>query len=225
MKKEICILSTKKLKSNQKQFLLEAGFSVVEADFIITTAVPFQWDEVNDCLLFTSQNAVKSVLNNPNIALLKTKPVFCVGIKTRELLENNGWKVTAWAHYAKELAPVIVSQFKQKTITFFSGNMRRNVLPDAFTANNIVYNELEVYRTELSPQKIQQKMDALCFYSPSGIKSYLINNQITDEVCFCIGDTTAEALEGITTNIVLAQQPTIEATLQVCVEYYQLKVS
>jgi uroporphyrinogen-III synthase len=61
MKEQIRILSTKKLLPSQKQFLLNAGFSVIEADFIgIRYKVP-ELKEVNDNLIFTSTNAVKSV--------------------------------------------------------------------------------------------------------------------------------------------------------------------
>ena len=64
MENKICVLSTKKLQSNQKQFLLNAGFSVIEADFIKISTLPFQLKKTPTLLLFTSQNAVESVLKN-----------------------------------------------------------------------------------------------------------------------------------------------------------------
>src|SRR5690554_4470829 len=93
LKKETCILSTKKLKSNQKSFLLNSGFSVIEADFIKISLLPFQLKKLPDLLLFTSQNAVESVLNNEKVNDLKQIPAVCVGLKTRQLLEENGFKV------------------------------------------------------------------------------------------------------------------------------------
>lgn len=215
------ILSTRKVKAKDLLGWNNSICTLLQADFITTEAIPFDLTKVNEYVLFTSQNAVRSVLQVDELAVLKSKPALCVGIKTKELLEQNGWEVKAWAHYAKDLAPILIKDFKQYTITFFSGSMRRDVLPDAFQANDIIYNEFNVYKTVLSPQKISDKVDGLCFYSPSAIQSYLQLNTITDEVCFCIGDTTAEALKEITQNIVLAEQPTVEATLQACVKYYQ----
>lgn len=215
------ILSTRKVKTEDLQGWNNAICTLLQADFINTEAIPFDLTKVNEYVLFTSQNAVRSVLQVDELAVLKSKPALCVGIKTKELLEQNGWEVKAWAHYAKDLAPILIRDFKQYTITFFSGSMRRDVLPDAFQENDIIYNEFKVYKTVLSPQKITDKVDGLCFYSPSAIQSYLQLNTITDEVCFCIGDTTAEALKEVTQNIVLADQPTVGATLQACVKYYQ----
>ena len=65
--KNISILSTKKLKSNQKELLLNADFSVDEADFIKIKSIPFQIKNKPDLLLFTSQNGIKSVLENGKI--------------------------------------------------------------------------------------------------------------------------------------------------------------
>lgn len=215
------ILSTRTLS---KQIVNQGAFealSILSEDYIGIQSVSYEINEVNQIVLFTSQNAVKSILKQEGLEVLKQKPAVCVGVKTKDLLERNGWKVLFWTHYAKELAPIIVEQFKDKTITFFSGSIRRDTLPDAFKQNGIVYNEFTVYQTVLVPLKNTYKVDGLCFYSPSAIESYLQKNSITDEVCFCIGETTAEALNGITQHIVLAQEPTIEATLLACVDYYK----
>src|SRR5690606_39425483 len=107
MKNKTCILSTKKLKSNQKSFLLNAGFSVIEADFIKISLLPFQLKNLPTLLLFTSQNAVESVLNNEKANDLKNIPAICVGSKTRKLLEENDFKVLETEEYAQQLAPTI----------------------------------------------------------------------------------------------------------------------
>ena len=66
MTKKINILSTKKLPSNQKQLLVEAFSSVLEEDFIETKIKNFQLSKINDNIIFTSQNAVQSILQHPN---------------------------------------------------------------------------------------------------------------------------------------------------------------
>lgn len=220
MSEKIRILSTKKLLQNQKQFLLNANFSVIEADFITTKAKEFTINFDSSSLLFTSQNAVKSFLENEKSQDLKDKKIFCVGQKTKALLEQNGFEVVASKEYASELAEIIVNDFKNETITFFCGNLRRETLPEAFRKANISFKEIEAYETILTPQKMNFGADAILFFSPSGIESYLKDNKITGEKCFCIGTTTAEALQQITENIIIAKQQTVENVIVQAINFY-----
>src|SRR5690606_15716663 len=119
MKTKICVLSTKKLNSNQKQFLLNVDFSVIEADFIKITFVPFQLKNIPTLLLFTSQNAVKSVMQNENIETLKKIPAVCVGSKTKQLLQENGFNVLEVQEYAEDLTPIIQEKYPLQQIAFF----------------------------------------------------------------------------------------------------------
>ena len=224
MKTKICILSTKKLHSNQKQFLLNAGFSVIEADFIKITFVPFQLKAIPTLLLFTSQNAVKSVLQNENIETLKQIPAVCVGSKTKQLLQENGFKVLETQEYAEDLVPVIQQKYNSEQIAFFAGNLRRDVLPNAMQKANISFEEYTVYQNVADPIEIQAETDALLFFSPSGIHSYLQQNTIKNQTCFCIGTTTAAALNGITNNIVIANKQTVENVIIQCINYYSNKL-
>lgn len=224
MKTKICVLSTKKLQSNQKQFLLNAGFLVIEADFIKITFVPFQLKTIPTLLLFTSQNAVKSVLQNENAETLKQIPTVCVGSKTKMLLQENGFKVLETQEYAENLAPIIQQKYSSAQIAFFAGNLRRDVLPDAMRKSNISFEEYTVYQNLANPIEIQAKTDALLFFSPSGIHSYLQQNTIENQTCFCIGTTTAATLNGITNNIVIANKQTVENVIIQCVNYYSSKL-
>ncbi|KAA5538154.1 uroporphyrinogen-III synthase [Paenimyroides baculatum] len=221
MKTRICVLSTKKLNSNQKQFLLNAGFSVIEADFIKITFVPFQLKNIPTLLLFTSQNAVKSLMLNENIETLKQIPAVCVGSKTKQLLQENGFKVLEVQEYADDLAPIIQQKYQSEQITFFAGNLRRNVLPDAIKKANISFEEYTVYQNASNSIEIKTETDALLFFSPSGIQSYLQQNSIENQTCFCIGTTTAAALKGITNNIVIANKQTVENVIIQCINYYK----
>lgn len=221
MHNEIRILSTKKLLSNQKQFLLNANFNLLEADFIKTENKPFELNTINDNLIFTSQNAVLSLLENPDAIKLKEKNVFCVGIKTKALLEENGFNVIAHTGYASDLAEIIALIYGKESFTFFSGNLRRDTLPDFLKEANVKFNEIEVYETHLTPQKITTPLDGILFFSPSGVESYLRENKIKNEMCFCIGTTTAEALENTTKSIIIANQPTVENTIIQCINEYK----
>jgi len=224
MQESIRILSTKKLLPNQKQFLLNANFAVIEADFIEIKNKEFQINKSSSNLLFTSQNAVKSFLGNKKANDFKDNKIFCVGLKTKALLEKNGFKIIASKEYASELAEIIVNDFSNETFIFFSGNLRRETLPEAFKIANISFEEIEVYETILAPKKINPEVNAVLFFSPSGVESYLKENKIEDKKCFCIGTTTAESLKEITENILIANQQTVENVIIQAINYYSNKL-
>lgn len=211
MVKKTTILSTKKLLPNQKQALLNSNITLIEEDFIETKIKDFQLKNINQNLIFTSQKAVQSILQHPKCDELKSKNIFCVGIKTKNLLEENGFNVIAYTGYAADLAKIISLIYGKETFTFFSGNLRRDVLPSTLKENGIAFNEIEVYETLLTPKKINEKLDGILFFSPSAVESYLKSNIIKDEMCFCIGETTPEALENKKVkNIIIADKPTVE---------------
>ncbi len=212
------ILSTKILLSDQKQALLDAGFSVTEANFIKTENSDFDLNGIKDNLIFTSQNAVQSVLLHSKSSALKAKNVFCVGIKTKALLEENGFNVGVYVDYASDLAEIITLIYSNESFTFFSGNLRKETLPKALKTAKVNFNEIQVYETTLTPQKIKTPVDGILFFSPSGIESYLKDNKIKNEICFCIGETTASSLEKITQNIIVADQPSVENVIEDVIE-------
>lgn len=222
MQNPVRILSTKKLLSNQKQYLLNADFNVIEADFITTENKSFELKNIHANLIFTSQNAVLSILENSNLEELKAKNVFCVGLKTKDLLVENGFNVMAYTGYAQDLAEIISLVYADESYTFFSGNLRRDTLPEVLKRAHIKFNEITVYETLLTPQKINAKVDGILFFSPSAVESFLVENKIKDETCFCIGTTTAEALEtNKIKNIVIANQPTVENTIIQCINEFK----
>ncbi|KAF2080556.1 uroporphyrinogen-III synthase [Flavobacterium sharifuzzamanii] len=221
MAKSVQILSTKILSPFHKQELMKYGVELLEADFIKTENKPFELKDLNESLIFTSQNAVHSVLSHPNSEQLKKKNVYCVGLKTKTLLSDNGFNVVAYTGYAADLAEIITLIYGNESYTFFSGNLRRDTLPDALKENGIKFNEIQVYETTLQPQKIKANPEAILFFSPSGVKSYLKHNAINKQICFCIGDTTAEALSKITKNIIIADQPTIEDVIEDVIHEYK----
>jgi len=221
MSKQINIVSTKKLQPIQKQFLLDAGISVVEEDFIESKIKNFELSKVNENLIFTSQNAVQSILKHPKCQELKGKSVFSVGMKTKKLLTENGFDVVAYTGYAADLAEIISLIYSSESFTFFSGNLRRDVLPNTLKENGITFNEIEVYETNITSKKMTSKLDGVLFFSPSGVESYFKLNSIKDETCFCIGETTAEALENKKVkNIIIAEKPSVESVIAQVIEYY-----
>lgn len=229
MTKQINILSTKKLLPNQKQLLLDANIALMEEDFIETKFKNFELSKVNDNLIFTSQNAVQSILQHPKsnelIPKLREKNVFSVGMKTKNLLTENGFNVIAYTGYASDLAEIISLIYSKESYTFFSGNLRRDVLPNTLKENGITFNEIEVYETNITSKKIKEKLDGILFFSPSAVESYFKLNTIKEEMCFCIGETTAEALvpklrDKKVKNIIIAEKPTVENVIDEVIEYH-----
>lgn len=220
---QISILSTKTLSVEQRQVFLDADFDLLEQDFIEIENKNFELKNINTNLIFSSQNAVLSLMEQNGWETLKSKNVFCVGEKTKDLLELNGFKVDVYMDYASELAEIITLIYNKESYTFFSGNLRKETLPKALQDAGIIFNEIEVYQTKLAPFKIssQEKFQGILFFSPSAVESYLTNNKIKNEICFCIGYTTASALKNITKNIVIPEQPTIEDVIEAVIEEYK----
>ena len=221
MSKQIQILSTKILSKVQKQELVNANFNVVEADFIATQNQSFELKDIFDNLIITSQNAAQSILLHSKCEELKTKNVFCVGLKTKALLEENGFNVMVYVDYASDLAEIITLIYSSESYTFFSGNLRKETLPKALKEAKIKFNEIQVYETTLTPQKIKTTVDGILFFSPSAVESYLKDNKIKAEICFCIGNTTAESLDKVTKNIIVADHPSVENVIEDVIEEYK----
>ena len=225
MSDPIKIASTKILSSSQREELLNTNFEVYEADFIRTTSIDFDFNTINDNLIFTSQNAAQSVLLHSKhedlIPKLREKNVFCVGVKTKALLEENGFNVVVYVDYASDLAEIITLIYSNESYTFFSGNLRKETIPKALKEANIQLNEIQVYETTLTPHKLEVPVEGLLFFSPSGVESYLSENKIKKEVCFCIGETTAEALATVTKNIRIAENPSIEDVILEVIEEFK----
>ncbi|WP_338407010.1 uroporphyrinogen-III synthase [uncultured Flavobacterium sp.] len=221
MSKQIQILSTKTLSKVQKQELVNANFNVLEADFIATQNQSFELKDIFDNLIITSQNAAQSILLHSKCSALKTKNVFCVGMKTKALLEENGFNVIVYVDYASDLAEIITLIYSSESYTFFSGNLRKETLPKALKEAKIKFNEIQVYETTLTPQNIKTTVDGILFFSPSAVESYLKENKIKAEICFCIGNTTAESLEKATKNIIVADQPSVENVIDDVIEEFR----
>jgi uroporphyrinogen-III synthase len=150
----------------------------------------------------------------------------CVGSKNKNFLEKKGFTVIESADYAEDLIEVIDSKYKGNSFTFFCGNIRKNTIPYYFQQNKIAYNEIIVYETTLKPQQIKEPFDSILFFSPSGVNSFLEKNTLENKTCFCIGTTTAKALENNPEvsghkNIIIASQPTVENVITEVIKFYK----
>lgn len=208
------VLSTKKLKENQKSLLLNAGVSLVEYNAINIDFIPFEVPKIIENAIFTSQNAVLSILNSE----FRIQNCFCVGEKTKFALEVNGLNVIKMKEYASELADYIVENHKKNSFHFFCGNIRSEEIPSKLKANNIAFEEIQIYKTTLNPRKFERQFDAILFFSPSGVKSYFSNNSPLEGgtggcLAVCIGNTTASEVRKYSKNVVIANATTVESVI------------
>ena len=164
MKENIGILATKKLAQNQKQYLLNAGFKVIDEDFIHIQPIAFEIKNTNDILIFTSQNAVLNVLAYKEELI--HKPAICVGEKTKKILLENGFSVVFFHLDASELIKHIENEYLNNSFTFFCGTSRLNTIPDFLNEKSITHQIIEVYETIETPINIAPKMDGILYIIP-----------------------------------------------------------
>lgn len=217
------ILSTKRLKLNQKGLLLNAGFSYVEFSAIKIIPIPVEVPNIVENAIFTSQNAVSNVVNSA----IEIKNCFCVGEKTKALLEKNGIKVQKSAEYGSELAEYIVENHKNESFYFFCGNIRKDDIPTTLKNSEIELKEIVVYKTELNLQKFDRKFDGILFFSPSAVQSFMKGNRIENNEIpsiqnvplFCIGKTTMEEAKKYSDNVIMSNSTTVESVIAKAAKY------
>ena len=206
------VLSTKKLKENQRSLLINAGITLVEYNAIKIDYEPFEIPTNIENAIFTSQNAVKSFfVKEPPANAVENS--YCVGEKTKHLLEENGQNVIKTTEYASELADFLVKNHKNDSFHFFCGNIRSDEIPSKLKENNIIFEEIEVYKTTLNPKKFERHFDGILFFSPSGIRSFLLENKINNSKAICIGNTTASEAKKHTENVVVSNSTTVESVI------------
>ena len=217
------ILSTKKLKSNQRDLLLGSGCSVVDYNAIAIKFLDFEMPQQIENAIFTSQNGVKAFFKNcaKNKQNVHVQQCFCVGQKTEALLRKNGLKVAKMTKNASELGNFIVKQFKNDRFYYFCGNNRRDELPAILKTAKITLFEIKTYKTELKPRKFDQKWDGILFFSPSGVQSFVLENKFEHSMAFCIGETTATAARKYTNNVTTANATSVESVIAKVVKTFK----
>lgn len=204
------VLSTRKLTDSQRNLLLNAGIGLVENDFISIVPIEYTPEPLPENLIFTSQNTVEIFDRHYNGTRPLDKNVFCVGEKTAALLSEKGFTVKETTHYGSELAQVILERYNDQEFLFFCGRKRNPDLPDTLLQHGIKFREKHIYDTLLTPLKIDRIFDGVLFFSPTGVRSYSMENDLSGSLAFCIGTTTAAEAKKYTSRIVLATHPTIE---------------
>lgn len=220
--KETTVFATKLLTNDQKD-RLASGIVIESSDFIKISSnriPPRVFSKEIENVVFTSKNAVESVLTNYAGSELQFKNIYCVGRKTRRFIKNNIGAVAHFEKSAKELAEYLATNLEVREVTYFSGNLRLDDLPSILESNNIKINEIEAYQTKFDAKKVPGTVESVLFYSPSGVESFLKENK-ANVIAFCIGDTTAKEARKHFSDIRIAKLPTVESVIDLVNEYYK----
>ncbi len=204
------LLSTKKLKPNQRELVLNAGTSFVEYDAIHIKFVDVLLSRKLTHLIITSQNGAKALLHS-NLDSADAQ-IYCVGQKTAAFLFNSGHEVVETATNAADLGKIITEKYNQLTFDYLCGDRRREELPEILKAAGVSCKEVVLYKTHLVEKKFEQEFDAILFFSPSGVYAFAKANK-TNATAVCIGETTAAAAKEFFKNITVAKTTSVESVI------------
>ncbi|MHB1921999.1 MAG: uroporphyrinogen-III synthase [Chitinophagaceae bacterium] len=183
-------------------------------------------------ILFTSKNAVNAVKSylNEEIGRNYSPPwkYFCLDTATqKELLDSfaDVQDIIGTSNSGASLAEEILLHSKIRKVYFFCGNKRRNDLPDTLRLHDIEVEEIIVYENIPQPQTVPGPWDAILFFSPTAVESYLsLNSPGLRTICFAIGNTTANVIaEHLPNKIVICPNPSMESMINQVIQYFKNK--
>ena len=221
-KSQIKILATKKLSVEQLR-MFNKEINVTDTDFIdirYNRLSPNLVKEPIGHVIITSKNALEGLLFNFTPDELRFKNIYCVGRKTKALVESKIGKVSHYEKYGEDMANYLTKNLKEKEVTFFCSDIRREEIPSILTKNGFGVNEVEVYRTVLKPKPFEEEFDAILFFSPSGVKSFVEMNTFGSSVAYCIGKTTAKEAKKYTKDVVISHTPLVESVIELVNKSY-----
>lgn len=178
------LLTTKKCKLSILKNAQEKRIEIVEKEFIKIIPVPA--DQVRNgikkimlqtaTIVFTSKNAVSIVGAAKEYKSSTDWTIFCLdGNTLLEVKKYFGYEsISGTASDASSLADLIIETHHEKLIMFFCGDKRRNDLPDKLRKNGFDVNEIIVYETRFSPEKLNEYFDGVAFFSPSAVESFFL---------------------------------------------------
>ncbi|GGZ75736.1 hydroxymethylbilane synthase [Algibacter mikhailovii] len=219
--KKTNVFSTKSFTDDQR-LLFHEKVVPESSDFIkisLNRIHPrFLRNEIQNVVI-TSKNAVEALTANFSATELQFKNIYCVGRRTKRLVENKIGKVAHTEKNAQKLAEYLVEFIEGTEVTYFCSDIRLDALPTVLSENNIKVNEVEAYQTKYDSYKVADSVESAMFYSPSTVESFVKNNTI-DVIAFCIGETTAKEAKKHFKDVRIAKVPTVESVIELVNEHY-----
>ena len=170
-------------------------------------------------VIITSKNGVEAILNSFTKDELNFGNIYCVGRRTKKLIEQKIGPVKHSERNAQKLAEYLSKEIKGEEATYFCSDLRLDTLPQVLTDNGITVNEVEAYKTMYSPDEVADKVNGVLFYSPSTVESYLQSND-PNKIAFCIGESTAKEARKHFENVQVAKVPTVESVIELVNLHY-----
>lgn len=216
------VFSTKKLTQDQQKLFHEKV--VAKSDDFIKISLnrirPQILKSEIENVIITSKNAVEALVSNYSAAELQFKNIYCVGRRTKRLIENRIGKVKHSEKNAKKLAEYLVEYIEGTEVTYFCSDIRLDALPTILVESNIKVNEVEAYQTKYDGHKVEDSVEGAMFYSPSTVESFTRKNKNRDTIAFCIGETTAKEAKQHFKDVRVAKVPTVESVIELVNAHY-----
>ena len=219
--KKTNICSTKALTEDQR-LLFNEKVSAESTDFIkisLNRIPPRILSKPMGNVIITSKNAVESLTTNYSATELQFKNIYCVGRRTKRLIERKIGKVTHTEKNAESLAKYLIEFIEGTETTYFCSDLRLDTLPNTLKENQIKVNEIEAYQTKYDGLKIDDSVEGVMFYSPSTVESFIQKNN-RDVIAFCIGETTAKEARKHFSDVRVARVPTVESVIELVNAHY-----
>ncbi|HCY81256.1 hydroxymethylbilane synthase [Xanthomarina sp.] len=170
-------------------------------------------------VVITSKNAVEAILTNCPAEDLQFENIYCVGRRTKRMVEKRIGKVTHSENNAKDLANHLVEFLEGTEVTYFCSDLRLDYLPMILSENKIKVNEIEAYQTKYDAIEVDKNIEGVMFYSPSTVQSYIKKNH-ANGIAFCIGESTALEAKKHFKDVRVAKVPTVESVIELVNEHY-----
>jgi uroporphyrinogen-III synthase len=229
---KINILSTGKLKQTLIDFASSRNIHIQDMSFIETKHLTTEklsrqimhFSHSLQQVVFTSERAVDAVVTMLS-GLEPAWNIFCLGSATKKGVQKHfrQSRIMGTGVSAGSLADLIIKEKNISAVIFFCGDKRRTELPEKLTAAGIEVTQIEVYKTEETPQVISSPFSGIIFFSPSAVKSFFSVNKINKEpVLFAIGQTTAiEIARHAGNKILVSEEPSKDALVHRAIAYFQ----
>lgn len=232
-KTKLKILSTKKLRQETIDKASVNDIEIEELPFITTEPIKDEqlktslrgFLQQNITAVFTSKNAVLAFDQIVNAEVPWN--IYCIGESTQKSVAKlfGEEKVSGTADNASDLADIILQDPEVRKVIFFCGKQRREELPEKLKSAEIDLEEIVVYETFETPQKMSRKhYDGILFFSPSAVKSFFSLNKLNEEIqVFAIGKTTADTIQkNIKRELIIAENPGEENMIDQVISHFSV---
>ncbi len=220
------IVSTRSLTSDKLPGLQANGWKFTNHDFIgkvIHVPTDLMAASIHKHVVLTSITGVKSFLQiGGHLQLNRVDyTIYCISRGTKEYAAASGLNIKATAPNVSALADEILKDVEVKAVTHVSSNLRRDELSDKLLKAGVMVHDVTAYRTEFTPIAMDSLYDAIVFFSPSAVDSFLSMNPLQRVPCFCIGKTTGDyAKQNGYQQVYVADAPSEDILLQTIINHY-----